>query len=112
MWVRGRQEAMWGFIGPPRLINTRRQRSWIAITSAPGLLCAGKNNACASILNSVEMRVPVTGKLLAFAAAIIMLSAFTIDFSDSIKLVAEPNHSTIGFSMPISGGLTRITGKF
>jgi polyisoprenoid-binding protein YceI len=25
---------------------------------------------------------------------------------------AEPNHSTIGFSVPIAGGLTRVTGKF
>src|SRR5689334_10635049 len=28
------------------------------------------------------------------------------------KLVAETNHSTILFSVPISDGLTRITGKF
>lgn len=28
------------------------------------------------------------------------------------KLVAETNHSTIQFSVPISSGLTRITGKF
>jgi polyisoprenoid-binding protein YceI len=28
------------------------------------------------------------------------------------KLVAETNHSTIQFSVPISGGITRITGKF
>ena len=28
------------------------------------------------------------------------------------KLIAETNHSTIQFSVPISNGLTRITGKF
>ncbi len=28
------------------------------------------------------------------------------------KLIAETNHSTIQFSVPISGGITRITGKF
>lgn len=27
-------------------------------------------------------------------------------------LEVEPNHSTIGFSIPIAGGLTRVTGKF
>lgn len=31
---------------------------------------------------------------------------------EPMKLVAETNHSTIQFSVPISGGLTRITGKF
>ncbi len=29
-----------------------------------------------------------------------------------IKLIAETNHSTIQFSVPISDGITRITGKF
>ena len=24
----------------------------------------------------------------------------------------EPNHSTVGFSVPISGGITRVSGKF
>lgn len=27
-------------------------------------------------------------------------------------LEAEPNHTTLGFSIPIAGGLTRVTGKF
>jgi polyisoprenoid-binding protein YceI len=30
----------------------------------------------------------------------------------SFRLEAEPNHSTIGFSVPIAGGMTRVTGKF
>jgi len=32
--------------------------------------------------------------------------------SPSFRLVAEPNHSTIGFSVPIAAGMTRVTGKF
>jgi len=28
------------------------------------------------------------------------------------RLTTESNHSTIGFSIPISGGITRVTGKF
>lgn len=31
---------------------------------------------------------------------------------ETIKLAVEPNHSTIQFAIPISGGLTRVTGKF
>jgi polyisoprenoid-binding protein YceI len=27
-------------------------------------------------------------------------------------LALEPNHSTVGFSIPIAGGITRVTGKF
>jgi polyisoprenoid-binding protein YceI len=32
--------------------------------------------------------------------------------SASFRLQAEPNHSTIGFSVPIAAGMTRVTGKF
>jgi len=32
--------------------------------------------------------------------------------SPSFRLAAEPNHSTIGFSVPIAAGMTRVTGKF
>lgn len=32
--------------------------------------------------------------------------------SASFRLEAEPNHSTIGFSVPIASGMTRVTGKF
>jgi polyisoprenoid-binding protein YceI len=32
--------------------------------------------------------------------------------TEPVKLVAETNHSTILFTVPISSGLTRITGKF
>ncbi len=30
----------------------------------------------------------------------------------SFVLPLEPNHSTVGFSIPIAGGITRVTGKF
>lgn len=32
--------------------------------------------------------------------------------SGAFRLEAEPNHSTIGFSIGIAGGMTRVTGKF
>jgi polyisoprenoid-binding protein YceI len=31
-------------------------------------------------------------------------------FSDTVKV--EPNHSTVGFVVPIAGGITKVTGKF
>ncbi len=30
----------------------------------------------------------------------------------SFRLEIEPNHSTIGFSIPIAAGMTKVTGKF
>lgn len=42
----------------------------------------------------------------------IVLSSFIPIAIDPVKLAVEPNHSTIQFSIPISGGLTRVTGKF
>ena len=38
--------------------------------------------------------------------------ALLILVSASFRLEAEPNHSTIGFSVPIASGMTRVTGKF
>ena len=32
--------------------------------------------------------------------------------AEKLKYVIEPNHSSIGFSVPIMGGFTRVTGKF
>ena len=32
--------------------------------------------------------------------------------AQTINLAIEPNHSTIGFVVPIAGGVTRVTGKF
>ena len=40
-----------------------------------------------------------------------MLGLLTLA-SASFRLEAEPNHSTIGFSVPIAAGMTRVTGKF
>jgi polyisoprenoid-binding protein YceI len=37
--------------------------------------------------------------------------ALLIQVSERFRLEAEPNHSTIGFSVPIAG-MTRVTGKF
>ncbi len=42
----------------------------------------------------------------------LVVSGFAFSGSEPIKLIAETNHSTIQFSVPISNGLTRITGKF
>jgi polyisoprenoid-binding protein YceI len=40
------------------------------------------------------------------------LLGFILQIGEPKKLIAETNHSTIQFSVPISNGLTRITGKF
>ncbi|MEQ9165006.1 MAG: YceI family protein [Fulvivirga sp.] len=40
------------------------------------------------------------------------LLGFASQTGELKKLIAETNHSTIQFSVPISNGLTRITGKF
>lgn len=40
-----------------------------------------------------------------------LLKSFLIQV-DSEKLTVEPNHASIGFSIPIAGGMTRVTGKF
>jgi polyisoprenoid-binding protein YceI len=49
--------------------------------------------------------------LLLSATACIGLLGFAKQ-DEPKKLIVEPNHSTIQFSVPISNGLTRITGKF
>ena len=51
-------------------------------------------------------------KIILLLSISFLAFAFTIKALDVIKLVAETNHSTVGFSVPISNGLTRITGKF
>jgi polyisoprenoid-binding protein YceI len=50
--------------------------------------------------------------LLLIITTFLGLVGFTIQGGEPVKLVAETNHSTIQFSVPISNGLTRITGKF
>lgn len=49
--------------------------------------------------------------LYSFCVTVILLSFLPIS-TEPVKLAVEPNHSTIQFSIPISGGLTRVTGKF
>jgi len=46
-----------------------------------------------------------------FIITIILLS-LSLPADETRKLIAETNHSTVQFSVPISEGLTRITGKF
>lgn len=47
-----------------------------------------------------------------FILAIFVLQTAVAALPDSLRLEAETNHSTVMFSVPISNGLTRITGKF
>lgn len=48
-------------------------------------------------------------KLMALSATILLS---IISDSEVIKLNVEPNHSTIGFTVPIAGGITKVRGKF
>jgi polyisoprenoid-binding protein YceI len=43
--------------------------------------------------------------------SLVVTSFLSIDALD-VRLAVEPNHSTILFSVPISNGMTRVTGKF
>jgi polyisoprenoid-binding protein YceI len=42
----------------------------------------------------------------------VLMMSFMSDQSDTRPLVVESNHSTIQFIVPISNGITRVTGKF
>lgn len=44
------------------------------------------------------------------ATFLLTLSLAQAQTSDTVKV--EPNHSTIGFVVPIAGGITKVTGKF
>ena len=57
------------------------------------------------------MKRYITGILLPVTVSIGLLG-FVSQTGEPKKLIAETNHSTIQFSVPISNGLTRITGKF
>ena len=50
--------------------------------------------------------------IIAFLSLSIFLVSFTSDQSDTRPLTVESNHSTVQFVVPISNGITRITGKF
>ncbi len=51
-------------------------------------------------------------KNTAIAALVVILSSFSIYISETTRLNVESNHSTIQFYVPISNGITRISGKF
>ena len=57
------------------------------------------------------MKIYLTRIFLPMTVSIGLLG-FVTQTSEPKKLIAETNHSTIQFSVPISNGLTRITGKF
>lgn len=57
----------------------------------------------------MKNQTPLT---LLFGLIIILFSSFSDTYTNPIKLKVEPNHSTILFSVPIGGGLTRVVGKF
>lgn len=50
--------------------------------------------------------------LLLLGLFCVLLSGFILQSIEPRKLIAESNHSTILFSVPISNGLTRIVGTF
>lgn len=47
-----------------------------------------------------------------FLASLFILVGYLTAPAQEVKLSAEPNHSTIGFAVPIAGGATLVTGKF
>lgn len=49
--------------------------------------------------------------LKSISLGIVLLLSFRADES-TIKLNVEPNHSTVGFVVPIAGGITKVRGKF
>ncbi len=44
--------------------------------------------------------------------SVLCFMSFAPQIADLIKLAVESNHSTLQFSIPISNGITRVTGKF
>jgi polyisoprenoid-binding protein YceI len=47
-----------------------------------------------------------------FLLARIMIGACSLLSAQTKFLTVEPNHSTVGFRIPISNGITLVTGKF
>jgi len=64
-----------------------------------------------SNINSYVMKSSYKIILLFLSLSLVIVS-FTSDQSDNRPLTVESNHSTIQFIVPISNGITRITGKF
>lgn len=51
-------------------------------------------------------------RVLISLGVIILFSSFVSILLGPIKLAVESNHSTIQFTVPISNGITKVTGKF
>ncbi len=49
-------------------------------------------------------------RFISFSIFVLAWAAAQAQTADTIKV--EPNHSTVGFIVPIAGGLTKVTGKF
>ena len=49
-------------------------------------------------------------RFISFSIFVLAWTAAQAQTADTIKV--EPNHSTVGFIVPIAGGLTKVTGKF
>ncbi len=78
----------WSETGNQSLFLTRKLRNMTRIT-----------------VNKVLLRI------LSFLL-IYLISPQTIQAQEVQHYVVEPNHSSIGFSIPIAGGVSRVTGKF
>ncbi len=63
-----------------------------------------RNRGHGLIVTSV-MRILLSGLILIFHTGLSQPES-------TVRLIAETNHSTVQFSVPISKGITRITGKF
>lgn len=57
-----------------------------------------------------ERYCSIFSRYLFFSILILALASAQAQTSDTAKV--EPNHSTIGFVVPIAGGITKVTGKF
>jgi len=56
--------------------------------------------------------IPKFKTIFVFLSISFFLVSFASDKSDNRPLTVESNHSTVQFIVPISNGITRITGKF
>lgn len=52
-----------------------------------------------------------TRRFVAFIVVVLLL-ALTAAAADRYAFTVEKNHSSLGFTIPIAGGLTKVTGKF
>jgi len=64
-----------------------------------------------SNINSYDMKSSYKAVLVFLSLSLVLVS-FTSDQSENRPLTVESNHSTVQFIVPISNGITRVTGKF